>query len=80
MLTARMCLNVPDTQTISWPESSETIEKLRTLLPFSIGDVKTRPFELRTTTESSQHATLDAFSPSGRETDAIGEFGEFWTE
>lgn len=31
-------------------------------------------------TESSQHATLDAFSPSGRENDEIGELGEFCIE
>ena len=40
----------------------------------------TRQFELRTKTESPQHATLDAFSPSGRETAAIGELGESITE
>ena len=42
--------------------------------------MKTRRFELRITTDSLQHATLDAFSWSGRETAAIGELGEFLNE
>ena len=45
-----------------------------------IGDLKTRSFELKTTTDSSQNATLDAFSPSGRKTAAIGELDESLTE
>lgn len=79
MLAAKQCLNAPDTQTISSSESSETTENLRTLFDL-MGELKTRPFELRTANESSQHATLYAFSPFGRETAVIGELGEFLTE
>lgn len=46
-----------DTQTISWPEISPTIENLKTLFD-SMGGSKTRPFKLRTTIKSLQKATL----------------------
>ena len=45
-----------------------------------IGDANTRPFELRTTIDLLQHLTLDAFSPSGRETAMIGDLGDFMIE
>lgn len=45
-----------------------------------MSELKTGSFELITKTESSQHATLYAFSPFGRETAMIGELGKFLTE
>ena len=45
-----------------------------------MSEVNTRPFELRTTTESLQQMTLDAFNPPGRKIAAIGELGEFVTD
>lgn len=68
LVTAKQCLLVPDMKTISHPISSSTTEKSSVLLPFSTLDEKTRPFELRTTTNLSQQAILDAFSLFGRET------------
>ena len=44
------------------------------------GDSHTCLFEPRTINESSQHVTLDAFSPFGSETAAIHGLGDFWTE
>ena len=49
------------------------------MLPSSTTDEKTPQLELKTTTESLQNATFNAFSSSGSGNAAIGDDGEFYS-
>mgnify|MGYP006962187330 CR=1 FL=1 len=68
---------MPDKQTFSLPDSSETGENRRTLLDDSTFDSKTRPLKLNAKTDFSKIARLAAFSPSGRPDDRMVDENHF---